>query len=289
MWADLRTPQVLAELGYPQLYFEDRVSSRPPTTAALEALGIPDDVSVIRQLRTVYTRNFTPPALVVTALHPVLQNPSKTPKNEGKPAMSQTLALTPDLDLTEPLRTANDAGVALVENALDVAFCEQLAEEVSSGPFEAMPTEAGRARQEGYIFRLRGHLENYPAVEQLGRDLVQQIHAQGGAVVGVSNWKPNEVDVQRYPVGALGITPHLDFKRYRILIAIITAAGSARFTLCKDRAGNPVNQWEVAAGDLMLLRAPGLGNHADGRPLHAVVGPRTGHRISVTWRMNSVV
>lgn len=48
-------PQVLAELGYPQAYFVDRVSARPPTTEELETLDLPDDVPVIRQLRTVYT------------------------------------------------------------------------------------------------------------------------------------------------------------------------------------------------------------------------------------------
>lgn len=53
-------PQVLAELGYPQAYFIDRVSARPPTTEELEALDLPDDMPVIRQLRTVYAEGNRP-------------------------------------------------------------------------------------------------------------------------------------------------------------------------------------------------------------------------------------
>jgi len=202
--------------------------------------------------------------------------------------MSQAFALAPDLDLIDPLHVVNDTGAALVEKALDEEFRQQLEVEVDAGPFEAMPSEEGRARQEGHVFHLRGHFGAYPLVEQLGRELVHSVHNQGGAVVGASSWEPNDVHVQRYPTHALGIRPHLDLKRYRILIAIVTAAGSARFMLCKDRTGRLLKQWNVAPGDLVLLRAPGLGGHADGRPLHAVGGPPTGHRISVTWRMNSL-
>jgi GntR family transcriptional regulator len=53
-------PHVLAEIGYPQLHFEDRVSARPPTTEELEALEIPDNVPVIRQFRVVYSEGERP-------------------------------------------------------------------------------------------------------------------------------------------------------------------------------------------------------------------------------------
>lgn len=48
-------PQVLADLGYPQRSFVDRLSARAPTTDELEALDLPDDVPVIRQFRIIYT------------------------------------------------------------------------------------------------------------------------------------------------------------------------------------------------------------------------------------------
>jgi GntR family transcriptional regulator len=47
-------PRVLAELGYPQRYFTDRVSARMPTTEEAELLDLPD-VPVIRQFRVIYS------------------------------------------------------------------------------------------------------------------------------------------------------------------------------------------------------------------------------------------
>lgn len=53
-------PAVLDALGYPQQYFLDRLSARPPTTEELEGLGLPDDVPVIRQLRVIYSDDDRP-------------------------------------------------------------------------------------------------------------------------------------------------------------------------------------------------------------------------------------
>ncbi|GAA4864325.1 hypothetical protein [Actinomycetospora straminea] len=53
---------------------------------------------------------------------------------------------------------------------------------------------------------------------------------------------------------------------------------------CSDRAGTTVRAWEAGTGSLVLLRGPGLAGVEDGRPLHAVDGPREGRRTSVTFR-----
>jgi GntR family transcriptional regulator len=52
-------PRVLAELGYPQRYFTDRVSTRMPTTEEVELLDLPD-VPVIRQFRVIYSDDDRP-------------------------------------------------------------------------------------------------------------------------------------------------------------------------------------------------------------------------------------
>ncbi|GAA0610932.1 GntR family transcriptional regulator [Kribbella sandramycini] len=52
--------QALADLGYSQREFADRLSARLPTTEELEILGLPDDVPVIRQFRTVYSDDRRP-------------------------------------------------------------------------------------------------------------------------------------------------------------------------------------------------------------------------------------
>lgn len=53
-------PRVLAELGYPQSTYTDRLSVRPPTTEEVELLDLPLDVPVIRQLRVIYAQDGTP-------------------------------------------------------------------------------------------------------------------------------------------------------------------------------------------------------------------------------------
>jgi len=53
-------PKALADLGLPQREVVDRLSARLPTTEELEALELPDDVPVIRQLRVVYSGDRRP-------------------------------------------------------------------------------------------------------------------------------------------------------------------------------------------------------------------------------------
>ena len=48
-------PRALADLGYPQRRFVDRVSARPPTTEELLGLELPDGVPVLRRLRIIYS------------------------------------------------------------------------------------------------------------------------------------------------------------------------------------------------------------------------------------------
>jgi GntR family transcriptional regulator len=53
-------PQVLADLGFPQRSFVDRVSARPPTVEEAETLDLPDATPVIRQLRVIYSDDERP-------------------------------------------------------------------------------------------------------------------------------------------------------------------------------------------------------------------------------------
>ncbi len=197
-----------------------------------------------------------------------------------------TLALSDGFDLARCLRAVREQGAAYAEGALPESFRGRLDAEVSRGPFEPLQAYEGRARQQGELFHLHGDASGYPQVQRLRDDLVAGIREHASTADGLGEWQPNEVHVQRYPAGALGITPHLDLKRYRLLVAIFTVSGSAPFALCADREGTALSRWEAAAGSLVLLRGPGLGGVEDGRPLHAVSGPEVGHRVSLTLRMN---
>jgi len=201
--------------------------------------------------------------------------------------MPGSATLRSDLDVAALLRETATRGAAIAFDALDREFYKRLAHEVSTGPYQPMPEEHGRAQQEAEILRVECDSPLYPEIRQLGAELVRSFHGSSIGVEGVTEWVPNEVDVQRYRALTLGITPHLDHKRYRLLIVIVTVGDSAPFTLCKDRDGNVLKQWQAEARSLILLRAPGLGCAEDGRPLHAISGPPVGTRISITWRMNS--
>ncbi|WP_084434906.1 GntR family transcriptional regulator [Kibdelosporangium aridum] len=53
-------PQALADLGFPQRTFIDRISVRAPTPEEIETLDLPDGTPVIRQLRIIYSDNERP-------------------------------------------------------------------------------------------------------------------------------------------------------------------------------------------------------------------------------------
>ena len=82
----------------------------------------------------------------------------------------------------------------------------------------------------------------------------------------------NDLVVQRYPKGSLGITAHRDHLRYQNLVALVTLSGAARFCLCDDRAGRGARELPCPPGSLLLMRAPGFGFGDRGgrrdRPFH---------------------
>jgi hypothetical protein len=193
-------------------------------------------------------------------------------------------ALRPELNLRRPIEAVTQLGAALVEDAIEPAFLRELASVTARLPFHRMAAEEGRARQGGDYWVTAEPFDEVPLVKRLGDDLAARVRSLH---VGASSWMPNEVYVQRYRVGDLGVTAHRDWKRYRYLVAIFTAAGEAEFMLCKNRAGEVLRSWTAAPGGLILLRAPGFAGVDDGRALHAIRGPSAGERISVTYRMDS--
>ncbi|MQA85309.1 MAG: hypothetical protein GEV03_11955 [Streptosporangiales bacterium] len=198
-------------------------------------------------------------------------------------------ALSPTLDLRRPLWAMLEAGAAFLPQALDERFRRRLRRETEAGPFERLPEEVGPygVRQQAELLAVRGDMETYPAVGELRDELVRRVRDHGRGIEGLDRWHPNDVAVQRYPAGSLGISPHRDGKRHSYLVAVFTTGGSAPFALCRDRGGEVVEEWPTVPGSLVLLRGPGLAGVEDGRPFHTVGGPREGTRVSVTFRMDS--
>ena len=84
----------------------------------------------------------------------------------------------------------------------------------------------------------------------------------------------DDLVLQRYEPGALGITAHRDSLRYMNLAALFTLAGEARFALCQDRSGQASRDIDAAAGTVILLRAPGY-RATDRRPFHFISNIRS--------------
>lgn len=198
-------------------------------------------------------------------------------------------ALRHDVDWRRLLDTVVGSGAAFAPSVLAERFRTVLVAEVTELPFtDVEPVVGGRVRQEAGAYVVEDHeLGGYPALGGLREHLVRVIHRYAARVPGLTQWSPNEVCVQRYEPGAVGVSPHLDHKRYAGLVVIVTIAGTADFTLCRDREGGPIQTWKAGPGSLVLLRGPGLVGVQDGRPLHMVAGPREGHRVSVGIRMDT--
>ncbi|MBO68267.1 MAG: hypothetical protein CL398_08130 [Acidiferrobacteraceae bacterium] len=90
-------------------------------------------------------------------------------------------------------------------------------------------------------------------------------------IVRHSNFRFNDLIVQRYLPGCAGITPHRDHLKYEILVAIIVLSGDGNFIVCDDRAGAGSEIIKALPGDLLLMLAPGLPS-SEIRPFHYVSG-----------------
>jgi hypothetical protein len=188
-----------------------------------------------------------------------------------------------DLDWSTLLCEVTEQGAGFVARAFRQPFRDQLAAELAAGPYEPVEPVIGQVRQEAESFVVpAADMDRYPVLTCLRDRLVQRIHAHG-----VPEWVPNEVAVQRYQPGSIGITPHRDQRRFALLVAVITVAGSAPFTLCRNRSGDPVRTWQADEGSLVLLRGPGLSSEQDGRPMHHVSGPTGTPRTSIGIRMDT--
>jgi hypothetical protein len=83
----------------------------------------------------------------------------------------------------------------------------------------------------------------------------------------------NDLVVQRYQVGSLGITPHRDGASYLNLVALFMLEGEADFYLCDDRTGTNPKQVDTTPGNVLLMRAPGF-LESDIQPFHYVTNVR---------------
>ena len=102
--------------------------------------------------------------------------------------------------------------------------------------------------------------------------------------------KFNDIAIQRYKPGSLGISPHKDHKKYISVIIIITLSGKSDLCICEDRKGlNPLVLNDTP-GNIIVFPASEfttLNNNCI-RPLHFVNNIADG-RLSIGLRQNSEI
>jgi len=102
--------------------------------------------------------------------------------------------------------------------------------------------------------------------------------------------KFNDIAIQRYKPGSLGISPHKDHKKYISVIIIITLSGKSDLCICEDRKGlNPLVLNDIP-GNIVVLPASEfitLNNNCI-RPIHFVNNIANG-RLSIGLRQNSEI
>lgn len=186
------------------------------------------------------------------------------------------------------LRSTADRGFAHLDAVLDEAFRRALWNEIRSGPLRRMDGTFGAAGVRMQIdgFDVNEPFDGFPLLGELRDAVAERVLRQGSAIRGLATWRPNEAGIGVYRPGWIGVTSHLDGRWYRRLVAVFTVAGSARFEVLASRAGEALESWDARAGGLTLMRGPGLAGSRDGRPYHAVEGPRRGVRCSVALRMS---
>jgi hypothetical protein len=190
-----------------------------------------------------------------------------------------------DLDLTQHLLQVRSEGASWIPSALNSSFRRRLRREVDAGPFRRMSGSFGKVRMEIEGYDVAAPFDSFPVILELSEELGALVRSSGKQVHGLATWVPNEIGVTRYQPGSLGITPHLNGKWYRRLVAVVTVYGRSRFAICRSREGGVMADWRPGPGDLVLLRGPGLGGLRDGRPFHLAEGPRKGLRCSLGVRM----
>ena len=191
------------------------------------------------------------------------------------------------LDLRPLLARVVEEGAAFAPGALREPFRALLAAEVARGPVRHYREQFGQVRQQIEGFDLVDPFEGFPRVAELCRALTLLVRAQGGTIRGLRTWRVNEAGVVIYRRGSIGITPHLDGRRYRRLVAVVTLSGEAELAICQDRSGSVVAAFEAGPGSVTLLRGPGLDHRRDGRPFHTVGSPRIGERCAIGLRMTT--
>lgn len=187
-------------------------------------------------------------------------------------AAASPLSRSQAVDLAEVVETLAVAGAVAVP-MLDPDFRQSLLGAARTGRWRPARTLVGRG--ERLVQQRMEVCDHFPA-DSIFRTLTAEFQALWDEYLAEVAESPfegplefNDLMLQRYDVGEVGITPHVDRTAYRNLVCLFILEGEGRFYVCDDRAGTRAREIPHGAGDVLLMRAPGF-RGSEVRPFHFV-------------------
>ena len=179
---------------------------------------------------------------------------------------------TPGDNPDDVIETLARAGAAAVP-ALTDEFRHLLLDAARRGRFRAARPLVGQGERQ--VCQRMEVCEHFPA-DSIFHTLTREYQKYWDEYLAIAPSNPfegrllfNDLMLQRYSVGEVGITPHRDRSGYRNLVCLFVLEGKGRFYVCDDRSGRGAREIPHAAGDVVLMRAPGF-QGSDLRPFHFV-------------------
>ena len=181
---------------------------------------------------------------------------------------------TTGVNITDLFNELSDNGVVAV-NILNESFRQSLLAEAQGYTYEPLPEVVGSG--ENIVRQQMGRFIDFLPES---RFLLLKNSFRAWLVEQLKNLEDypfeipvdfNALELAKYEVGSLGITPHRDGFKYKNLICIFMIAGRGRFYVCSDRAGNDAREIDASPGHVILMKAPGFMGKKE-RPFHYVTG-----------------
>ena len=160
---------------------------------------------------------------------------------------------------------------AVAAPALAAGYCGWLLEEARAVPFREARPLVGRGER---LVRQHMGVHNGFGADSRFHDLAAHYQAVWDGWLASMASDPfaprlvfNDLMLQVYEPGEVGITPHVDRTSYRNLICLFVLEGRGRFGICEDRSGRGARIIAHEPGDVVLMRGPGF-RGSDYRPFH---------------------
>lgn len=181
------------------------------------------------------------------------------------------------------LSEIREHGVSVFPGALHPVYCGAISDEAASAGFTVLTPQPGAPVIEDMeMLKVPIGHPRFTMLTLVGMELARVVNP-ALQEAGIPEWVPNQAAVHRYHAGSQGLGDHKDYSSDVRIIAVITLSGRGGFDLLKEDHSVDCH-WEFEAGDICLMRAPGLTSAEDDRPLHRALAPVEGTRQSVIYR-----